>query len=185
MGAALQQLTDDELKPLAFFSRKLNTSERKYLAYDRELLAIYETVKHFLHMLVAKNFTLYTYHKPLMYAFQKKDKQCTPRQFRYLDFIGQYSTDIRHVSGEENVVADAVSRIEVVELALDLEALAAQRSDNELKAMEKGKSKLQLKLIRIPEADTYPHQQPGRTFQSSFVEGSMKAFTSLLTQAAM
>ena len=69
VGAALQQLTDDGWEPLAFFSRKLNTSERKYLAYDRKLLAIYETVKHILHMFEARDFSIYTDDKPLMYAF--------------------------------------------------------------------------------------------------------------------
>ena len=35
---------------MVFFSRKLTTAERKYATYDRELLAIYEAVKYFRHM---------------------------------------------------------------------------------------------------------------------------------------
>jgi hypothetical protein len=37
-------------QPLAFFSKKLNPAQHKYSAYDRELLAVYEAVKHFCHM---------------------------------------------------------------------------------------------------------------------------------------
>jgi hypothetical protein len=51
MGVVLQQRVDNTWQPLAFFSRKLNTAQQKYSAYDRELLAVYETVKHFRHML--------------------------------------------------------------------------------------------------------------------------------------
>ena len=104
IGAALQQRIDDDWGPLTFFSRKLSIAKRKYATYDRELLAIYEAVTYFRHMLEARVFTVYTDHKPITYAFLKKDSQCTLRQFRYLDFISQFSTDIHHVSGEENVV---------------------------------------------------------------------------------
>jgi hypothetical protein len=39
---------------------------------DRELLAVYEAMKHFCHMLEARHFTIFTDHKPLIYAFQQK-----------------------------------------------------------------------------------------------------------------
>jgi cleavage and polyadenylation specificity factor subunit 1 len=38
----------------------LNTAQQKYSAYDRELLAIYEAVKHFRHMLEAREFIVFT-----------------------------------------------------------------------------------------------------------------------------
>ena len=51
MGAVLQQRTTDSWQPLTFFSKKMSRVQQKYSAYDRELLAIYEAVKHFRHML--------------------------------------------------------------------------------------------------------------------------------------
>ncbi|KAI5735945.1 hypothetical protein M8J77_007226 [Diaphorina citri] len=69
VGATLQQLVNKEWQPLAFFSRKLSTAEKKYGTYDRELLAIYLAVKHFLHMIEGRVFTIYTDHKPLTFAF--------------------------------------------------------------------------------------------------------------------
>ncbi|XP_025835838.1 uncharacterized protein LOC112906234 [Agrilus planipennis] len=82
IGAVLQQLVDSSWQPLAFFSRKLTTTERKYAAYDRELLAIYEAIKYFRHMVEGRQFSIFTDHRPLTFAFKKKEKQCTPRQFR-------------------------------------------------------------------------------------------------------
>ncbi|EFN71769.1 Uncharacterized protein F44E2.2, partial [Camponotus floridanus] len=110
VGAALQQRGEDGWEPLAFFSKKLSPTEEKYSAFDRELLAIYLAVKHFRHMVEARNFIIFTDHKPIIYSFKQKPDKCSPRQFRHLDFIGQFSTDIRHVSGSDNVVADALSR---------------------------------------------------------------------------
>lgn len=155
IGAALQQKVDDTWQPLAFFSRKLSSTERKYAAYDRELLAIYSAVKYFRHFVEARPFTVYTDHKPIVFAFRKKDGQCTPRQFRYLDFIGQFTTDIRHVSGEENIVADALSRVEEVRAAaIDFKALQeAQKGDTELETFLGGSGSLQMKLLRIPGTD--------------------------------
>ncbi|GFT31626.1 retrovirus-related Pol polyprotein from transposon 17.6, partial [Trichonephila clavipes] len=69
IGGALHQAVDSELQPLAFFSRKLTSSEKSYSAYDRELLAIYSAIRHFRYMLEARDFTVFTDHKPLTYAF--------------------------------------------------------------------------------------------------------------------
>jgi hypothetical protein len=68
MGAVLQQRVDNAWLPLAFFS-KLNPAQQKYSAYDRELLAVCEAVKHFHHMLEARHFIIFTDHKPITYAF--------------------------------------------------------------------------------------------------------------------
>ncbi|GFS60878.1 retrovirus-related Pol polyprotein from transposon 17.6 [Trichonephila clavipes] len=72
IGGALHQVVDSELQPLAFFSRKLTSSEKSYSAYDRELLAIYSAIRHFRYMLEARDFPVFTDHKPLTYAFRQK-----------------------------------------------------------------------------------------------------------------
>lgn len=69
IGAVLQQLKNGVWQPLAFFSRKLSPSQVKYSPYDRELLAIYEGIKYFRHMLEVRHFTVYTDHKPISFAF--------------------------------------------------------------------------------------------------------------------
>jgi hypothetical protein len=64
MGAVLQQRVKNAWQPLAF-SKKLNPAQQKYSAYDRELLAIYEAVKHLRHMPEARYFTIFTDNKPI------------------------------------------------------------------------------------------------------------------------
>jgi len=58
MGAVLEQRMQDVWQPLDFFSSKLSTARQNYSAYDPELLAIYEAVRYFRHMLLARHFTI-------------------------------------------------------------------------------------------------------------------------------
>jgi hypothetical protein len=154
MGAVLQQRNHNASQPLAFFSKKMSTAQQKYSAYDRELLAIYEAVKHFRHMLEARHFVIFTDHKPLAYAFNQKGDKCSPRQFNHLDYISQFTSDIRHISGQENAVDDALSRVEAVCTPVSPEALAeAQASDAELNALLQGTTALRLEKIQIPDSD--------------------------------
>ncbi|GFU60022.1 retrovirus-related Pol polyprotein from transposon 17.6 [Trichonephila clavipes] len=106
IGCALHQVVDSELQPLAFFSRKLTSSEKSYSAYDHELLAIYSAIRHFRYMLEARDFTVFTDHKPLTYDFRQKSDKCSPRQIRQLDFISQFITNIVHIPGSDNIAAD-------------------------------------------------------------------------------
>ncbi|GBL54341.1 Pro-Pol polyprotein [Araneus ventricosus] len=89
------------------------------------------------------------HHRPLTFAFTKKSDSSSPRQLRYLDFISQFSTDIRHITGSKNVVADTLSRISDVHLPkVDFSAMAnAQTSDEELQALL---SKNELSLLLKP-----------------------------------
>jgi len=81
--------------------------------------------------------------------------QDSPRQTRHLEFISQFTTDIRYVIGKENVVADALSRVENINRAIDIETLAeAQENDEELQQIIKQKQLgIKLKKISIPGSD--------------------------------
>jgi cleavage and polyadenylation specificity factor subunit 1 len=150
MGAVLQQRVHAAWQPLAFFSRKLSPAEQ-YSAYDRVLMAIYEAVRYFRHMLEARHFVIFTDHKPLTFAFSQKRDKCSPRQFNHLDFISQFTTDIRHVSGKENMVANTLSRVKVITTPVTHDALAAaQNDDEELRALLVSRTSLRLDKLIIP-----------------------------------
>ncbi|CAB3379534.1 Hypothetical predicted protein [Cloeon dipterum] len=157
MGGVLQQKVEGIWQPLGFFSKKLCPAQQKYTTYDRELLAIYSTIRYFKHMLEARSFCIFTDHKPLTSAFKEEGKNRSPRQIRHLDFISQFSTDIRFVPGKDNLVADALSRIEieaVEKLPVDFGTLAqAQLEDPELQELLKGGTALQLQPVPIPDTN--------------------------------
>ena len=155
IGAVLEQYTDD-WQPIAFFSRSLQPNEQRYSTFGRELLAAYAAVKHFQHLLEAQDFTLLTDHKPLIHALASPSQRHSPREARHLDFILQYTSKARHITGKENVVADALSRTSLNALIpasspVDLAAISKlQKSDIELQALfQDGASSLQLKELPL------------------------------------
>ncbi|GFT40542.1 transposon Tf2-8 polyprotein [Trichonephila clavipes] len=157
IGGALHQVVDSELQPLAFFSRKLTSSEKSYSAYDRELLAIYSAIRHFRYMLEARDFTVFTDHKPLTYAFRQKSDKCSPRQIRQLDFISQFTTNIVHIPGSDNIAADVLSRVSAITFPsqIDYDCIAeTQQTDQELHTLIASGISLELKKVTFPNSST-------------------------------
>lgn len=110
IGAVLEQLCDGKWRPISFFSRKLSPPERNYAAYDRELLGVFEAVKHFRHLLDGRTFDLFTDHKPLVDAIRKKGEIISARQQRQLSYLSEFNIRWHHIQGADNLVADFLSR---------------------------------------------------------------------------
>ena len=110
IGGVLQQVSGSGLQPLAFFSRKLSPTEQRYCTFDRELLGAYAAIKHFRFLLEGRIFTLFTDHKPLTNSLHQIDTACPERHQRQLAFIAEFTSDVRHVPGEQNIIADFLSR---------------------------------------------------------------------------
>lgn len=115
IGGVLQQQISNIVEPLAFYSRKLTSSEMKYSSFDRELLAIYLNIKHFRHFLEGRSFVVYTDHKPLTQVLNSRVER-SPRQTRHLEYIAQFTDDIRYIKGNSNIVADTLSRTPEISL---------------------------------------------------------------------
>ena len=159
VGAVLQQEVDNAWRPIAFFSKTLKPRETRYSTFDRELLAVYLAIKHFQYFIEGRQFHVLTDHKPLVFALQSHSDRYTPRQLRHLDFISQFTSDIRHVSGTDNCVADALSRIETNALhqsppIIDFKAIAAaQQTDPELPQVQSSTSSIKLQPLPLPTSD--------------------------------
>jgi transposase InsO family protein len=150
VGAVLQQLVDGNWVPLAFFSQKLRPPEKKYSAFDRELLALYLGIRHFRYFLEGRQFIAFTDHKPLVFCMSKMAEPWSNRQQRQLSYISEFTTDIRHVQGKDNVVADTLSRATIsdVHLGIDFCALAkSQQQDPETQAVRRASSSLQVEEV--------------------------------------
>jgi len=93
-------------------------------AFDRELLACVTSIRHFRYILEGRAFAILTDHKPLLGALKRTTDPWTARQCRHLAYVAEFTSDIRHVAGSENVAADALSRPpEQVVAAVDSSAL--------------------------------------------------------------
>ena len=87
---------------------KFSSAEQKYSTFDRELLSMFLSVKHFKHFLQARPFTIRTDHKPLIYIMNMKNLSL--HQQRQISFLSEFSFNIIYLPGDENTVADFLSR---------------------------------------------------------------------------
>lgn len=62
---------------------------------------------------IERSFYILTDHKPLTFALTSRSAKSSPRQLRYLDFISQFTKDIRYVKCADSPVADALSRVNI------------------------------------------------------------------------
>ena len=104
LGAAICQ----DNKPIAFYSRKLNPAQSRYTTTERELLAIVETLKEFRNILLGHVIRVFTDHKNLTYKNFNTD-----RVMRWRLIIEEFGPEFHYVKGENNVVADALSRLAI------------------------------------------------------------------------
>lgn len=102
-------------------------------------------------MVEARHFVVYTDHKPHNYAFSERKANCSPRQFRHLDYISQFTTVIRHFSGKDKIIADPLSRVHELQNPVIFDILAtSQACDEELAQFLREKSSLRQKKLKIP-----------------------------------
>jgi hypothetical protein len=107
IGAVLLQ----EKRPVAYESKKLSSTEKKWTTTERELYAAVHALKqwrcylqHPTHM-----FTLWTDHNPNIF-FSTGNTSLTARQARWQEFLGPFHFQWKYKKGPENI-ADALSRL--------------------------------------------------------------------------
>jgi transposase InsO family protein len=112
IAGVLSQQRDGAEQPLAYFSRSLKGAERNYSTYDREALAVVESVQHFRPLLHnGHGFRLETDHAALKYLLQPSSELRTKRQERYVMLLQEYDMDIVYRAGHLNGNADTLSRL--------------------------------------------------------------------------
>ncbi|KAH9275512.1 hypothetical protein BASA83_001792 [Batrachochytrium salamandrivorans] len=100
----------DSLRPVEFYSRQMNDAERNYEIYDKELLAVVDSFKHWRHFLQGGLHPIMVLcdHKNLEYFMTTK--KLTRRQARWSLELFEYDFSITHRSGKLNGRADPLSR---------------------------------------------------------------------------
>src|SRR6266436_5190400 len=100
---------DNEIRPVAFFSRSLQGAEKNYDTHDKELLAIFEAFKNWRHFLEgsAEVIDMVTDHKNLEYF--TSSKKLSRRQARWAEFLGQFNMKVRFRPGRLGSKLDALT----------------------------------------------------------------------------
>ena len=87
----------------------MRDGQHNYTTTERELLAIVETLKEFRTILLGQNLKIYTDHKNLTFT-----QFNTERVMRWRLVLEEYNPELIYIKGGDNIVADALSRLELL-----------------------------------------------------------------------
>jgi hypothetical protein len=95
-------------RPVAFESKKLSETERRWPTHDKEMWAVIHCLKTWGHYIRSKDVVVWTDNVTLKYfATQPK---LSSKQQRWQYTLALFNVDIRDKPGKENIVPDALSR---------------------------------------------------------------------------
>ncbi|GFT35751.1 retrovirus-related Pol polyprotein from transposon 17.6 [Trichonephila clavipes] len=170
IGAVLEQrYPNSEVKPLYFFSKKLNPSQSKYNATVLEFFAIYTALNFFRSFLLGRKFKVFTDHKPL--AGFLSNKNPSSKILRWKLALEEFNYDIHYIRGSLNSVAYHLSRyVNNITIALP--------DSKDLINMQREDSVLSTIIQKIDQNDVSPQisklfYQWGR-FAMSFVQAPLE-----------
>ncbi len=111
-------MEDGSEKPIAFASRSMSPTEKKYAQLDKEGLAIIFGVKKFHQYLFGRHFTIVSDHKSLEHLFGKPravPPLASARIHRWALTLGAYDYSIVYRPGKDHANADLLSRLPLPE----------------------------------------------------------------------
>jgi len=110
VGTCLYQIEDGQQRPIAYRSRKLSKSEKRYEVHNKELLVIVKALQDWRPYLAGteKPIQIYMNHKNLRNF--ATTKQLNQWQVRWTEQLADYEFQIHYKKGNENGEADALSR---------------------------------------------------------------------------
>ena len=105
IGGYLFQMVDDEERPLAFYSSKLNEQALKWSIYEKEAFGVYMSIIHFQQHLKGSPFHLLTDHANLQYIKENS----APKVVRWFLRLQEYQFKLHHIPRTQNIVADSLA----------------------------------------------------------------------------
>ncbi|MCO5561297.1 hypothetical protein L7F22_014918 [Adiantum nelumboides] len=105
IGAILLQ----DGRPIAFESKKLDTSQQNYFVYERELYAVIHALKKWWHYLYEAQFEIMFDHESIKWFTQQNDLK--DQKARWAEILQEYDARLRYRKGRYNVVANALSHM--------------------------------------------------------------------------
>lgn len=94
---------------MAFELVTFKGAQLNYPVHEKEMLAIIRALTKWRVDLLGIPFLIYTNHKTLENFHTQRD--LSHRQARWMEFMSQYDAKIVYVKGEDNTIADALSRL--------------------------------------------------------------------------
>ena len=107
IGGYIYQTIGGVETPIAMMSKSLNKTEQNWTVEEKEAYAIYYTLRKYEYLLKGVKFTLLTDHKNLIYLNEEKKEKVK----RWKIAIQDYDFTLKYIKGEDNYIADTLSRL--------------------------------------------------------------------------
>ncbi|SPC65051.1 related to Gag-pol polyprotein [Ustilago sp. UG-2017b] len=110
IAGVLKQEHEQRWHPVAYYSRKMSSAERKYEIHDKELLAVVACLTQWRHMLAGlpSQLVILTDHEALKYF--KSQRRITGRQARWAVLLADFDFILQYRPGDKGGEPDALTR---------------------------------------------------------------------------
>lgn len=119
VGAVLVQVIEGIKRPIAFFSKKLSATQRKYAPTEKECLGVILAIQKFRHYVEGSRFTVVTDAQSLIWLRKISAEGGSAKLIRWALKLQQYDFELLYRKGALNITADALSRAVLVVDILD------------------------------------------------------------------
>ena len=110
VGAVLTQNLNGDRRCIAYFSKKLSSTQKKYAATERECLGVLMAIDHFRPFIEGTQFTIMTDAMSLTFLKTMSINSRSPRIARWAMKIQDMDITFVYKKGKENITADVLSR---------------------------------------------------------------------------
>jgi len=110
-------------RPVAYYSKKLNSAQMNYATIDKELLCVVPTLREFRSMLFGADLHIHTDHRNLLNVGNSSE-----RRLRWISYVDEYGPTLHYVEEPLNVIADTFSRLSHNDIDIDSLALVGKKA---------------------------------------------------------
>jgi hypothetical protein len=108
-GALLQTGIDGIEHPIAFFSQKLNDTQRRWATVEKEAFSALSALRKYRHWIFGTKVVVYSDHNPLTFLTESAPKSA--KLMRWALALQEFDVEFRYRAGKTHIVPDVLTRL--------------------------------------------------------------------------
>jgi hypothetical protein len=111
LGGHLTQEVNGKERSVSFVSKVFSDVQKRWAVCEKEMYALYYCIKKLHYLIGGRKFFVRSDHKNLQYW---TSPSASPKIERWKIFLSEYDYSLDYIRGEDNLIADALSRVDTV-----------------------------------------------------------------------